>query len=53
MIGQRGVHETVSFGEVDQRIYGQDKPIIKREEIAENSVNTLIMRCARVQNCIQ
>ena len=35
MIGREAYTNPYLLAEVDQRIYGQDKPIIKREEIAE------------------
>ena len=35
MIGREAYANPYLLAEVDQRIYGQDKPIIKREEIAE------------------
>ena len=35
MIGREAYSNPYLLAEVDQRIYGQDKPIIKREEIAE------------------
>ncbi len=35
MIGREAYTNPYLLAEVDQRIYGQDKPVIKREEIAE------------------
>ena len=35
MIGREAYANPYLLAEVDQRIYGQDKPVIKREEIAE------------------